>query len=81
MDAIIITGISSGIGKSTYKLFQKTLGQKYKIIGTSRTHPKYPLDLNDERSIDNFCNLIKQESIAGIIHNAGMGCIQSLHYE
>ena len=77
---ILITGASSGIGKTTAEFLAKN---KYKVYGTSRK-PKtnfvngvhfIPLDLNDENSIKEAAkSIVKKEGKLDIlINNAGVG--------
>lgn len=74
---IIITGASSGIGKSAARLLSR---HGYRVLGTSRKKQKdnddyemYELDISSEESIASFINVImgKIDKIDVLINNAG----------
>lgn len=74
---IIITGASSGIGKSTARLLS---GCGYRVLGTSRKKQKenngyemYELDISSGESIANFINVVMDriDNVDVLINNAG----------
>ena len=80
-ETILITGASSGLGKTTSEFLSS---KGYNVYGTSRNPSKYTLpssykllklDLTDIKLIDNAINIIleKEKKIDILINNAGVG--------
>ena len=80
-ETILITGASSGLGKTTSEFLSS---KGYNVYGTSRNPSKYTLpssykllklDLTDIKLIDNAINIIleKEKKIDILINNAGIG--------
>jgi len=77
---VLITGGSSGIGKSVGEYL---FANGYKVYGTSRNPDKYPnsifpileLDVTDTKSISQCVNILKQKepNLDILINNAGAG--------
>ncbi|MBO3117400.1 SDR family oxidoreductase [Winogradskyella sp. DF17] len=77
---VLITGGSSGIGKSVGEYL---IAKGYKVYGTSRNPDKYPnsifpileLDVTDEQSISQCVNALmqKETNLDILINNAGAG--------
>lgn len=80
MKKVLVTGGSSGIGKS---ICEHLTSKGYEVLGTSRNPEKItnskidlaPLDVTSEESIENLCVLIKKKwgGLDILINNAGIG--------
>lgn len=80
MKTVLITGASSGIGKSIGEYLHE---KGYKVYGTSRNPEKYldskfeliALDVRNSESIKNAINIVlsKEDKIDVVINNAGVG--------
>ena len=77
---VLITGASNGIGKVLYKSYKK-LGAN--VIGTynkKKIKGLIPLDFDDEKSITNFFEKIKNvNKIDVLINNAGINKINAIN--
>ena len=83
MKNIILTGASDGLGKEFAKV---CLENDINIIALCRTKPDYecvfiPMDLADEESIKNGCNLIKEKhsKFDALINCAGVPGIEKIN--
>lgn len=83
MKNIILTGASDGLGKEFAKL---CISQNINIIALCRTKPDYDcdfikMDLTDEESMINACNIIKEKysNFNAFINCAGVPGIQKLN--
>ncbi len=86
MKTVLITGVSSGIGKA---IAIKMLENGMKVIGISRNssdivHPNFYnhyMDLMDLMAVEKFVKkLLKEENISILVNNAGVG-FYGLHEE
>jgi len=82
MKTIILTGASDGLGK---EFAQVCLKNHIKIIALCRTKPNYEcewikVDLTDEESMTNVCNMIKERysKFDALINCAGVPGVQKL---
>lgn len=82
MKNIILTGASDGLGREFAKL---CLDNRFNIIALCRTKPDYkcdfiPMDLTNEESMINACNMIKEKynKFDALINCAGVPGIQKL---
>lgn len=82
MNTVILTGASDGLGK---EFAQICLKNNIKIIALCRTKPSYEcewikVDLVDEKSITNACDMIKEKynKFDALIHCAGVPGVQKL---
>jgi NADP-dependent 3-hydroxy acid dehydrogenase YdfG len=83
MNNVIVTGAGRGIGKEIVNFLSKN---NFHVIATARNKDNieeifkgneniecFELDVTDDKSIDQFKELIKDKDIDAVIHNAGGG--------
>ena len=70
MKKIIITGASSGIGKSLYDIYKKRVGTQGQVIGISKGGPDIEIDLTNHSKFVRICTGLKPVDL--LINCAGI---------